>query len=221
MPATIIRRSPTGRTLINANVNVANDGLVTVAASYLLNSPAELGALSVDAPVSDPFQGLPNLQGGLFVLNRSTNKRGGLLYCDVELVGALNPPRYVVFDGKEVRSFTGTLPDSITSLVNVGVGLQPYRTDYYAPYRTITWTNMAGQVVRPGNGNPVESIERFNTRQGFLLYEVQDGEDNVKVEKLLIGERAKEIFVVQLSQQEVGRVVRSTLTTTKILEPQE
>jgi hypothetical protein len=214
MPATIVKPTGDVRRIVSANVNVANDGLVTVTANYFLPSESLLAGLAIDAPVTDKFKGLPALQDDrLFILSRTVNKRGGLLFCDVELVGATNPPRYVVFDGKEARSFTSAVPESTLAALAV-VAQRPYRTDYFAPYRSITWTKISNELVSPRDGRPVEPIERFNSRLGFVRY--VEGQE-VKILNVL--ERSKTAFITELSQQEIGRVIRSTLTTTQILEP--
>jgi hypothetical protein len=215
MPATIVKPTGDVRRIVSANVNVAIDGLVTVTANYFLPDELMLRELAIDAPITDKFKGLPSLQrGALFVLNRTVNKRGGLLFCDVELVGAMNPPRYVVFDGKEARSFTSAAPESTLAALGTVIAQRPYRTDYFAPYRSITWTKIINETVRPQNANPVEEIERFNSRLGFVRY--LDG-NVIRIINVL--EKSQTAFITELSQQEIGRVVRSTLTTTQILEP--
>jgi hypothetical protein len=216
MPATIHRapKALVGRTLIASKTSIDRYGLVTVSANYLLNSQNDLQFLQPDAPVNDAFQGLPPLQGGLFVLQTDAQKRDGLLYADVQLVGAINPPRYVVFDGEDVRSYTGPRPiDPSGGIDGTSRVFIPYRTDYFAPFRSITYVTMKGNTAPPV-ATPPGQIKRFNTRKAVLRY--LDGEGVPRILEVFF-ERSREELITQISQQEIGQVVRSTITTSKIL----
>lgn len=114
MPSLIQRAaSKSGLVLLNNSIQIAEDGFVSLSASFL--APAS-GLRSSDFeldsawPLSSLPAGLPALQGGPFLANRSISKRNGLTYVDALFVSALNPVRVLVSETDGQASFSGFAP---------------------------------------------------------------------------------------------------------------
>jgi hypothetical protein len=95
MPATVQYKSgyPSTSRAFETSANIASDGLVTGAASFLVPD-SSYGVFAVNSAFNQSL--IPSLGGarlsGLFVESRSVEKRGGLWIVRVNVVGAVNPP---------------------------------------------------------------------------------------------------------------------------------
>lgn len=102
MPATVIYKQgfPNLERPVETSVSIGADGLVTGSAVFLV-APAppattllSTASLTIGAPISASFfSGLRDVVlQGLFIETRNLEKRNGLTYLRLGVVGALNPP---------------------------------------------------------------------------------------------------------------------------------
>lgn len=102
MPATVIYKSgfPSLTSPVETSASVGADGLVTGSAVFLVApaapaaSPLSTANLKIGTPISASlFSGLRDVVlQGLFIETRNLEKRNGLTYLRLGVVGALNPP---------------------------------------------------------------------------------------------------------------------------------
>jgi hypothetical protein len=102
MPATVIFKSgfPNLTNPVETSASIGADGLVTGSAVFLVGPPPPLtnilstASLSIGTPISTSFfSGLRDVVlQGLFIETRNLEKRNGLTYLRLGVVGALNPP---------------------------------------------------------------------------------------------------------------------------------
>lgn len=108
MPATVIYRFgyPTTAKAVETSASVAPDGLVSGSAVFVVN--AESAAFPVNKPIDQSY--FSSLKGlllqGLFVESRSLEKRGGLVFLRLGVVGAINPPVFEVKRDVSPRSIS-------------------------------------------------------------------------------------------------------------------
>jgi hypothetical protein len=100
MPATVIFKQgfPNLTSPVETAASIGSDGLVTGSAVFLVAPAAQIllstASLSVGTPISTSFfSGLRDVVlQGLFIETRNLEKRNGLTYLRLGVVGALNPP---------------------------------------------------------------------------------------------------------------------------------
>jgi hypothetical protein len=99
MPATVIFKLgfPNLTSPVETSASIGADGLVTGSAVFLVAPATTLlstASLSIGTPISTSFfRGLRDVVlQGLFVETRNLEKRNGLTYLRLGVVGALNPP---------------------------------------------------------------------------------------------------------------------------------
>lgn len=206
MPANVIRASSAqGLTLLESNVSVANDGLVTITARFLAPAagynPATF-ALDESWPVAALPTGVPPLQGGPYLLTHEVKKENLLTIILATYVSALNPPRLVVEEATEQRSFSGSFFDgrSITLFGNESASIS---FDYFTTAQTISYAIIAPNLVEI---KPVGTIgARFNVKSEGSYR----GVFNIPI---------KETEFITTSRTTIGKVARVSATARKILE---
>lgn len=111
MPSTTIFKSgwPTVGKPIEANASVGNDGLITGTAKFLVASESSAYPVNSEVPAS-MFKSLSgtNLQGALYVEQRSLETRQGITTLTISVVGALNPPVLVYSASSSIGSYSET-----------------------------------------------------------------------------------------------------------------
>lgn len=120
--------------------SMADDGFITVRARFLLRSVTDLNYFVFDStwPSGSSPRGLPNHQGGPYLVSRDFEYVNGLIFVNAVYATAANPVRVVYGTSKATRAFSGQILISEN-----GVG-EPYnaRFDYtstvaYARYTVI------------------------------------------------------------------------------------
>jgi hypothetical protein len=224
MPSTIHRKNTGGLTLLSAPVSVADDGLVSVSARFLLSSPSEAENFTPNYTyATSSFAGLPRLQNGLFVQSRNVRKENGLYMADVQLVGALNPPQYKLSSSTDTRNFVGTLPSTYANFGDFLLSWRPFETDYISPTVTVTAIVRKGTRLDPGQGSA--NFGLFNSRPG----EVRTIQVNTNANGSVIGYKIVTAVLtggfqasstVSTSEETIaGDIVRASTSVTTILEP--
>lgn len=204
MPANVIRASSAqGLTLLESSVAVANDGFVTITARFLAPAsgynPATF-ALDEPWPVAALPTGVPNLQGGPYLLSHEVKRENLLTIVSATYVSAINPVRVSVEEATEQRAFSGFL---FTSGTFTGTRQQSLSFDYFTTAQTINYAVIAPNVVEI---KPVGAIgERFNVK-------------NEGVQGLV---QIKETEFITTSRSTVGKVSRVSATARRILEQQD
>jgi hypothetical protein len=135
MPSTVRYATgyPSQEKPLNSSASFSNDGLVTVTASFLLDS-SSTALLRIGQPLSPTI--FPTLTGialqgnALFIAGRSIEKRGGLITVSLTALGAVNPPIF------ERSSEIGARGFSKSS--NYEGGQQTMSFDYVAQTNTAT-----------------------------------------------------------------------------------
>ncbi len=96
MPATVIFKQgfPSLSRPVETSASVGSDGLVTGSAVFLVPQASSTAGLTIGSPISPSlFSGLSDVAlQGLFIENRALEKRNGLFYLRLGVVGAVNPP---------------------------------------------------------------------------------------------------------------------------------
>lgn len=197
MPSTVIRSaSKTGLVLLESRVSVANDGLVTIDASFLApaaglnSSDFQLDAAWPSAFALPP--GTPSLQGGPYLLSRNASKQNGLTTIQAQYVSATNPVRQAWSESTEKLTFSGFAESGALS------GSLSF--DYYTRVQTITYTVIAPNVF---NLQPTGEVgRRFNIRQ--------EGASNLVT--------TQEVQTISSSRETIGPVSRISVTARRIIE---
>lgn len=109
--------------LLSSSVQVADDGFVSIAASFLAPASGLKSsdfALDSTWPLSSLPSGVPALQGGPFLASKSITKKNDLTYVDALFVSALNPPRVLVSEKDGQASFSGFRPEGTETVASFG-----------------------------------------------------------------------------------------------------
>lgn len=187
MAATIQYKNgyPSSSKPIQTSAVVGEDGLVTGSALFLVQPttipqvvPEQDRAYAINSQVSQSlFSGLKHASlQGLFVESRSLEKRNGLLFLSINVVGAISPP--------VLRISRDVSPRSISKSINLDEGSSVFAFDYHGETYTVTTylaegVNFLIDVPTPG------VLNRWNTRgQGVISrtqeFGVNDGGDVVE-----------------------------------------
>jgi hypothetical protein len=204
MPATVRRAaSETGLVLLSSNVQVAADGLITIAARFLAPA-AGITAGSFDNDAPWPLAALPTAmpanQGGPYLLDRTIQKANGITTIDAVYVSALNPIRVSKSEASEKLSFAAYKASPISTVAIFGnAGDQELSFDYYTWAQTLTYT-----LIAPNTAEilPVSRI-------GHKFNQVNRGNPNLI--------KLKEEEVVTHNRETVGRVTRISVTSRRYL----
>lgn len=91
--------------------SMADDGFITVRARFLLRSVADLNYFVFDStwPSGSSPRGLPNHQGGPYLVSRDFEYGNGLIFCNAVYATAANPVRVVYGTSKASRAFSGRI----------------------------------------------------------------------------------------------------------------
>lgn len=96
MPATVIFKQgfPSLSRPVETSASIGSDGLVTGSVVFLVPQTSSTAGLTIGSPISPSlFSGLSDVAlQGLFIENRALEKRNGLFYLRLGVVGAVNPP---------------------------------------------------------------------------------------------------------------------------------
>lgn len=113
MPA-VVQKSATATNnivCVSQACNVADDGLVTVRARFLLRSASDANFFELDArwPSGSSPRGLPRNQGGPYLVSRDFEYSSGLVFVNATYVTAMNPVRVVYSKNRSTRAFSGLI----------------------------------------------------------------------------------------------------------------
>lgn len=205
MPSTVIRSaSKTGLVLLESRVSVANDGLVTIDASFLapavgLNS----SDFQLDAAWPSVFAlppGTPSLQGGPYLLSRNASKQNGLTTIQAQYVSATNPVRVAKTVSTEKLTFAGSAEQSATSALGTASASGSLSFDYYTEAETFAYALIGGATY---SEKPKGNIGRqFNIRR--------EGAWNLVT--------TQEIETILSSSETLGQVTRFSITAKRVIE---
>lgn len=205
MPSIVIRSaSKTGLVLLESRVSVANDGLVTIDASFLapaagLNS----SDFQLDAAWPSVFSlppGTPSLQGGPYLLTKNASKQNGLTTIQAQYVSATNPVRVAKSVSTEKLTFAGFAEQSATSSLGTASASGSLSFDYYTEVETFTYALVGGATY---SQKPKGKIgRRFNIRR----------EGNSRLVT------TKEVETIVSSSETLGQVSRFSITARRVIE---
>lgn len=205
MPSTVIRASSkAGLVLLESRATVANDGMVTIDASFLAPSVG-LAPDNFQLDSAWPSQFLlppatPTLQGGPYLLTKSVSKKSGLTVVQAQFVSATNPVRVVFSESTEKLTFYGYAEQSGTSALGSASASGSLSFDYYTRAQTATYSVIAPNVY---NATPAGAIgRRFNQRE--------EGASSLVT--------TQEVETLTSSSETIGRVTRITVTARRIIE---
>lgn len=172
MPATRIYKTgyPSPAKPLNSSASFGNDGLVTVNASFLLDSPSS-SILKIGqslSPLLFPALGDIQLQkNALFIAARSIEKRGGLVTVALTALGAMNPPMFERSNEVGSRSFSKSLNDETQRTMSF---------DYVAQTNSATTVVFSDTRLTVGIAIPqVQEIYNFNGSGQILFFNDDSG----------------------------------------------
>jgi hypothetical protein len=219
MPSTVILKSgfPSIAVPVETSASIGSDGLVSGSILFLVgpkSSPLNTAGLSIGTPISPQlFSGLRDVVlQGLFIETRNLEKRNGLTYLRLGVVGALNPP--VVERKRDVspRGFSKSSEEYVFSF------------DYQSESHTASTVLTTGQAFTLTVPRPRE-INVWNiTGTGFISRIQESGkydqpnalpsEQFVATQGIIARPR---VLVNESSEQRVG-IIRITKTAQFIYE---
>jgi hypothetical protein len=178
MPSTIQYKSgyPSEAKPVETSASVASNGLITGVAQFVVASGS--GAYPINSSINSNI--FPALYGvgvqGLFVETRTVEKRGGLTFLRVGVVGATNPPLFVETLEISPRGFN----KSETFLPETEEGepiTETFSFDYLAETTSTSTVCAQGSVLAIPVKNP-NAVDRWNVRgPGVVLkYNPEDGD---------------------------------------------
>jgi hypothetical protein len=176
MPATVIYKFgyPSGATPVETSASVGSDGMVTGTALFVVGPTVP--SYAINAAVSPSlFSALRGVRlQGLFVESRSLEKRNGLNYLRIGVVGAVNPP---VFQTRRDVS-----PRSISKSQNFLVGSEDvtrvFSFDYHGETYSTSTVCVAGSAVAVPVPTP-RSLGIWNrSGDGIILNTQEQGEED-------------------------------------------
>jgi hypothetical protein len=198
MPSIVRRNSAkNGLVLLNSNVSVAEDGFVSINARWLAPA-AGLGQgdflLDSEWPLASAAlpAGMPQIQSGPYMLNRTIVKQNGLTYVDTTYVSALGPLRISISATSSKSSFSGYAENDDGDSESLSF-------DYHVVSRTYSFAVVGEYALRqpPAAPGPIYNYRREG-RNGLVRY---------KPTKSVTGTR-----------ETLGRVNRYQLTASSIYE---
>lgn len=113
MPA-IVQKSTTATNnivCVSQSCSVADDGLITVRARFLLRTASDTSFFELDSqwPSGSSPRGLPRNQGGPYLVSRDFEYAAGLVFVNATYVTAANPVRVVYSSNRATRAFSGLI----------------------------------------------------------------------------------------------------------------
>lgn len=170
MPATVILKSgfPSLLKPVETSASIGSDGLVTGSAVFLVapgTPPLQTSNLIIGASISPLlFSGLRDVVlQGLFIENRNLEKRNGLTFLRLGVVGAVNPP---IVERKREISSRGFSKSKVVAGQNV-----IFSFNYQAESHTASTVVTTGQAYKLTVPTPI-SVNQFNVvgKGGFSQY---------------------------------------------------
>lgn len=200
MPATVQRSlSKTGLVLLSSDVSVAQDGFVTVSASWLAPATgvsADLLVLDSPWPSNVPLPvGMPQNQGGPYLVTRKIQKSNGITTIETVFVTAVAPVRVSVSVSSARAAFNGYAE----SIVNEEPISESLSFDYDQISRTYSYATMNNKERKIPPSSP-----------GLIYNRRSEGASG------LVSVRAAETITGQ--RETIGPVHRISITSTTIYE---
>jgi hypothetical protein len=154
MASTVVRNpNKTGLVLISSNVSVAEDGFINVTARWL----APVAGLSATDFILDsewprnaaPLPtGMPNNQGGPYLVGRTIVKQNGLTFVDTNYATAVAPVRIISNSSSSRASFSGYAEDDEGNSGSISFDYHTVTRTY--SYATVTNVPMPQPPAAPG-----------------------------------------------------------------------
>lgn len=228
MPATVIYKSgfPSLTSPVETSASVGADGLVTGSAVFLVApaapaaSPLSTANLKIGTPISASlFSGLRDVVlQGLFIETRNLEKRNGLTYLRLGVVGALNPPIVELKRDVSPRGFSKSASVLVSTssqgdtTVNVIFSFDYQAESYSASTVLTTGQTFALTVPVP------KAVNTWNiSGSGFISRQGDSGRyDSPPVSGLGIVARPR-VLTTESSEQRAG-IIRLTKTSQFIYE---
>ena len=219
MPATVIYKSgfPNLERPVETSVSIGADGLVTGSAVFLVAPAApattllSTASLSIGTPISASFfSGLRDVVlQGLFIETRNLEKRNGLTYLRLGVVGALNPP---IVELKRDVSPRGFSKSATVGSVNVIFSFD-YQAESYSASTVLTTGQTFSLTV------PVpKAVNTWNiSGTGFISRRGESGRyDSPPLTSSGIAARPR-VLTTESSEERAG-IIRLTKTSQFIYE---
>ena len=167
MASTVVRNpNKTGLVLISSNVSVAEDGFINVTARWL----APVAGLSATDFILDsewprnaaPLPtGMPNNQGGPYLVGRTIVKQNGLTFVDTNYATAVAPVRIVSSSSSSRASFSGYAEDDEGNSGSISF-------DYQTVTRTYSYATVGNVSIQKPPTAPV-GIYNFRKEGKYRL----------------------------------------------------
>lgn len=154
----IVHKANTDTVCLSQATSVAEDGLVTVRARFMLPNAGSVSAFALDStwPGGSSPRGLPANQGGPYLVSRDFQYTNGLVFVDATYVTATNPVRVVYSEQRSTRAFTGIIfvrdPNNAQATIATNA-----KFDYVGTVASARYT-----ILDRGNFSPDLSAARIN-----------------------------------------------------------
>ena len=229
MPATVIYKQgfPSLGQPVETSASIAADGLVTGTAVFLVAPAApattllSTASLTIGTPISTSlFSGLRDVVlQGLFIETRNLEKRNGLTYLRLGVVGALNPPIVELKRDTSVRGFSKSqeVPISYSRTDGATFATIIFSFDYQAETYTATTVLTDGQTFSLAVPVP-KAVNTWNiSGNGFISKVGESGRyDSPPVTIKGIVARPR-VLITESSEKRAG-IIRLTKTSQFIYE---
>lgn len=218
MPATVIYKPgfPSLSQPVETSASIGADGFVTGSAVFLVAPAPPLtmlntASLSIGTPISTSFfSGLRNVVlQGLFIETRNLEKRNGLTYLRLGVVGALNPPIVELKRDVSPRGFSKSEPDATGNVI--------FSFDYQAESYSASTVLTTGQTFSLTVPVP-KSVNTWNiSGKGFISRRGESGRyDSPSLTSRGIAARPR-VLTTESSEERAG-IIRLTKTSQFVYE---
>jgi hypothetical protein len=213
MPSTVIFKPgfPSLTQPVETSASIGPDGLITGSAVFLVAQASSTAALTIGAAISPGlFSGLGGVGlQGLFIETRSLEKRNGLTYLRLGVVGALNPP--IVELKRDVS------PRGFSKSASVGSANVVFSFDYQAESYSASTVLTTGQSFALTVPVP-KAVNTWNiSGTGFISRRGESGRyDSPPLTSSGIAARPR-VLTTETSEQRAG-IIRITKTSQFIYE---
>ena len=229
MPATVIYKQgfPSLGQPVETSASIGADGLVTGTAVFLVAPAApattllSTASLTIGTPISATlFSGLRDVVlQGLFIETRNLEKRNGLTYLRLGVVGALNPPIVELKRDTSVRGFSKSEEVQISYSAAEGATFATiiFSFDYQAETYTATTVLTDGQTFSLAVPVP-KAVNTWNiSGNGFISKVGESGRYDlppVTIKGIVARPR---VLITESSEKRAG-IIRLTKTSQFIYE---